>query len=199
MPRLSRAERDAFLTTPGVLMRIATVDAGGDAHVTPIWFIDEAGRLWFTPRAESAWLQHLRAHAGMACTIDEATLPYRKLVVEGEVSIVHDVGADGAGRDRYGRIAARYVPPRGAAAYPRDTIDQPRALCALTLAEATVRSWRMPQGVEPRSGIWRRRYDRPGSPYAAESADGRAGRGRDSDSGERRRRTGGDAVRPADQ
>ena len=174
MPPLTPAERDAFLDTPGVLMRIATVDAAGDPHVTPIWFIHEQGRLWFTPRAESAWLGHLRAHPRVACTIDEAAPPSRKLVVEGDAEIVHDLGADDVWRDRYRRIAERYVPPRGTAAYIRDTIDQPRALCALRLDGSTLRSWRMPLAGEPRSGIWHRRYYRPGSKYAAE-IDGSAG------------------------
>lgn len=174
MPPLTPAERVAFLDTAGVLMRIATVDAAGNPHVTPIWFVHEEGRLWFTPRAESAWLGQLRAHPRVACTIDEATLPYRKVVVEGEAEIVHDLGADDVWRDRYRRIAERYVPSRGAAAYIRDTIDQPRVLCTLRLEGSTLLGWRMPLAGEPRSGIWHRRYYRPGSQYASE-AGGSAG------------------------
>ena len=112
MPPLSSAERDLFLAAPGILMRIATVDHAGDPHVTPIWFIHEEGCIWFTPRKESAWLGHVRRHARVALTIDEEAHPYRKVVVEGEAQIVHDLGADDLWRDCYRRIAQRYVAPR---------------------------------------------------------------------------------------
>jgi len=169
MPPLTAAEQDAFLSAPGVLLRIATVDADGHPHVTPIWFIHEEGRIWFTPRAESAWLGHIRAHPRLALVIDEEAGPYRKVVVEGDAAIVHDLGEDDAWRDRYRRIARRYVPAEGAEAYIQNTIDQPRALCAVTLADAEVKTWRMPHGDEPRTGIWHRRYYAAGSKYASEA------------------------------
>ena len=169
MPPLTPAERNAFLDAPGVLMRIATVDAQGDPHVAPIWFLHEEGRLWFTPRAMSDWLTHIRAHPRIACAIDETATPARKLVVEGDAEIVHDLGGDDVWRDLYRRIAERYISPAAAAGYIRNTIDQPRALCALPLAAARIRSWRMPMGDEARSGIWHRRYYVPGSKYGAEA------------------------------
>ena len=61
------------------------------------------------------------------------------------------------------------MPPAGAEAYITNTIDQPRALMAVDLAEATVRSWRMPHEGEPRTGIWHRRYYVEGSKYAEEA------------------------------
>ncbi len=39
--QLSSQERAAFLTTPGILMRIATVREDGSPLVTPIWFCYE--------------------------------------------------------------------------------------------------------------------------------------------------------------
>ncbi len=150
-------------------MRVATVDAEGNPHVTPIWFIHEDGRIWFTPRKESAWLEHIRLHPRVALAIDEEAGPYRKVVVEGDAEIVHDLGQDDAWRDRYRRIAERYVPPEGAAAYIENTIDQPRALLAVTLAEADVKTWRMPQEGESNTGIWHRRYYVEGSKYAQEA------------------------------
>lgn len=169
MPPLTADEREAFLAEPGVLMRIATVDPQGDPHVTPIWFIHEEGRIWFTPRKESAWLEHIRSHPRVALAIDETAAPYRKVTVEGESIIVHDLGADDLWRDRYRRIALRYVPPPGAEAYITNTIDQPRALLSVDLARATVRTWRMPREGEPRTGIWHRRYYVEGSKYAREA------------------------------
>ena len=172
MPPLTTAERDAFLETPGVLLRIATVDEAGDPHVTPIWFIYEEGQVWFTPRKESAWLDRVRRHPRVAFTIDEEAHPYRKVVVEGDARVVHDLGADDLWRDRYGRIARRYVPPDAAEAYISNTIDQPRALLAVRLADAAVKTWRMPVQGESPTGIWHRRYYVEGSRYAEEAGRG---------------------------
>lgn len=169
MPPLTSIERDDLLATPGLLLRIATVDAAGNPQVTPIWFIYEDGRIWFTPRSESAWLEHIRTHPRIGAVIDETEIPYRKLVFEGDAEIVYDLGADDVWRDRYRRIAERYLSPKAAAAYISDTIDQPRALCAVTLADADTRGWRMPLGDEPHSGMWHRRYYGAGTKYGDES------------------------------
>jgi PPOX class probable F420-dependent enzyme len=159
MPKLRDAERDEFLrSTPGMIMNIATVDASGAPLVTPIWFVFEEGRIWFTPRQHSEWLQHLRHDPRVALSIDEPAIPYRKVVVRGRARIDHEVGEDARWRDRYRRIAQRYIPATDANAYVDGTDDQPRALCSVNLAEAEVRSWRMPVGDEAYDGIWARRY-----------------------------------------
>jgi hypothetical protein len=46
MPKLNLTERDAFLSEPGFIMDIATLDADGGPSVAPIWFIYEDGRIW---------------------------------------------------------------------------------------------------------------------------------------------------------
>jgi len=166
MPVLGESERDAFLREPGILMRIATVQPDGSPFVTPIWFLFEEGRIWFTPRAASAWLGHLRRDPRVALCIDEQPLPYRKVVIEGRAQIVHDLGEDARWRERYLRIASRYVPEAEARAYVEATIDQTRALLALPLAGSRVRSWRMPVGDEPGRGIWHERYYAAGSRLA---------------------------------
>jgi len=158
MPQLTAAERDAFLDEPGVLMRVAVVRADGSPLVTPIWFIHEEDAIWFTPRARSEWFECLRHDPRVALCIDEQPLPYRKVVVEGQAELVHDVGEDDAWRERYRRIARRYVPPAGADAYIRDTINEPRGLFRVQLADARVKSWRMPLESEDPSGIWHGRY-----------------------------------------
>ncbi len=158
MPRLKPTERDQFLAEPGIMMTIATVDSDGAPLVTPIWFVHEEGRIWFTPRQHSEWLKHLRNDSRVALCIDEQVMPYRKVVVRGRADIVHEVGNDDAWRDRYRRIAGRYIPADDANAYVDGTDDQPRALCAVDLAGAEVRSWRMPVAGEAYDGIWAKRY-----------------------------------------
>ena len=99
----------------------------------------------------------------MALTIDEEAHPYRKVTVEGVAELRHDVGEDDAWRDRYRRIAQRYVPEVAAEHYIQETIDQPRALLAVPLATSKVRTWRMPIEGEAYAGIWHERYYAPGS------------------------------------
>ena len=160
------AERDELLERRGVLCRIATVKPDGAPHVTPVWFVRDGGDICITPRKESAWLGHIRRDPRVALTIDEEGGQYRKVTVEGLARIAFDVGRDDEWRDLYRRIAKRYVPDDGAEHYIQETIDQPRALIAVSLADAKVRSWRMPVPGEAYDGIWHQRYYVPGSKLA---------------------------------
>jgi nitroimidazol reductase NimA-like FMN-containing flavoprotein (pyridoxamine 5'-phosphate oxidase superfamily) len=158
MPKLSSDERDQFLAEPGFMMDIATVDSAGAPLVTPIWYVHEDKRIWFTPRQHSEWLKNIRNDPRVALCIDEHVMPYRKVVVRGRAEVVHEIGNDDAWRDRYRRIAGRYIPVDDANAYVDGTDDQPRALCAVDLAAAEVRTWRMPVEGEAYDGIWAKRY-----------------------------------------
>jgi nitroimidazol reductase NimA-like FMN-containing flavoprotein (pyridoxamine 5'-phosphate oxidase superfamily) len=165
MPRLSQAERTEFLTTPGILMRIAVTRSDGSPLVTPIWFIYEDDAVCFTPRAQSEWFACLRRDARVALCIDEQPHPYRKVLVEGQAELVHDVGEDDVWRDLYRRIACRYVPPSAADAYVDNTIEQPRGLYKIALSNAKVTTWRMPLEGEDAMGIWHSRYYLPGTKF----------------------------------
>ena len=154
MPKMSHDETIAFLEEPGHLLRLGTMDADGLPRVAPIWF---------TPRAESVFLHNIRRDPRVGLSIDEEPLPYRKLTVQGSAEITNETGDDDAWRDLYRAIARRYVPVEAAEAYIEDTIDQPRALCAVDLATSKTSSWRMPAEGEPGTGIWARRYYVPGS------------------------------------
>ena len=86
MPRLTTAERAAFLAEPGVLMRIAVVRADGSPLVTPLWFIHEDDAIYFTPRAHSEWYGCLKRDPRVALCIDEQPLPYRKVTSKAKPS-----------------------------------------------------------------------------------------------------------------
>ncbi|HCU91041.1 MAG TPA: hypothetical protein DGR97_13910 [Gammaproteobacteria bacterium] len=158
MPKLKESERDTFLGEPGFMMNIATVDASGAPLSTPIWFVHEEGCIWFTPRQHSEWLENIRHESRIALCVDEQSMPYRKVVIRGNAELVYDVGNDDLWRDRYRRIAQRYIPLDDANAYVDGTDDQPRALCSLSLADSEVRTWRMPVEGEAYNGIWAKRY-----------------------------------------
>ena len=158
MPKLTDAERDAFLAERKVVMKIGVVRPDGSPYVTPLWFIHEDGAVWFTPRERSEWFDCLRRDPRCSLCIDEQPLPYRKVIVEGRAKLVHDVGEDDEWRDLYRRMAARYVPGKDAEAYVRNTIDERRGLFRVKLADAKVRTWRLPLKDEPGEGIWAKRY-----------------------------------------
>lgn len=167
MPSLTAAELDAFLAEPGHLLRIGTVDEDGTPRVVPTWFGHVDGDVLFTPRARSVFLANLRRDPRVGLSIDEDPLPYRKVTIQGSARLVHDCGADDEWRDRYRWIAKRYVPGDAADAYVNDTVDQPRALFAVSLSDSRVSSWRMPVGDEAPTGIWARRYYHEGTKMAA--------------------------------
>ncbi len=165
MPALTEAETNEFLSERGVLMRVAVVREDGSPLVTPIWFLHEDDAIYFTPRKRSEWFACLRRDARVALCIDEQPQPYRKVLAEGEAELVYDIGHDDLWRERYRRIARRYVPPEAAEAYLRNTIDQPRGLYRLPLGSAVVKTWRMPQAGEPGEGIWHHRYYEEGAAF----------------------------------
>ncbi|MEM7077398.1 MAG: pyridoxamine 5'-phosphate oxidase family protein [Pseudomonadota bacterium] len=165
MPTLNDEELNAFLTQRGILLRVAVVRADGSPLVTPIWFVFEDGAIYFTPREKSEWFNCLRREPRVALCIDDQELPYRKVIVEGSAELVHDVGNDDVWRDQYRRIANRYVDAEGAEAYVQNTIDQPRGLYRVVLADASVKTWRMPLQGEDGMGIWHERYYVPGTSF----------------------------------
>ena len=166
MPKLNRDERNEFLNTSGILMRIACARPDGSPLVTPIWFIHHDNAICFTPRAASEWFACLRQDPRVALCIDEQDLPYRKLIVEGEARLLYDLGEDDKWRDLYREIAKRYVPEDAAEAYVQNTIDQQRGLYSVALDSSTVKSWRMPLDDEPENGIWHQRYYAQGTKYS---------------------------------
>ena len=107
----------------------------------------------------------MRRDPRVALCIDESAIPYRKVIVEGSAELVHDVGEDDVWRDQYRRIAKRYVDNEGAEAYVQNTIDQPRGLYRVGLADMKVSTWRMPVEGEDGMGIWHGRYYVPGTQF----------------------------------
>jgi PPOX class probable F420-dependent enzyme len=171
VPRLTEPELADFLDERGHLLRLATVDADGMPRLVPVWFVHVDGEILFTPRADSVFLANLRRDDRIALSVDEDALPYRKLSVQGRARIVHEPGEDDQWRDVYRSIATRYIDADGADRYLGATRDQPRALVAVPLAGSRTSTWRMPVEGEAGTGIWARRYYRPGTRMAALADD----------------------------
>ena len=164
MPRMTSDEIDEYLAAPGRLVRIGTVDADGLPLVVPTWFVHDDGELLVTPRERSSWFANLRRDPRACFTIDGDGC---QVVVRGTCRTVYDVGHDDEWRDVYRRITTRYLPDAAADAYLHDTWDEPRALLALSLQQATVTTWRFPlREGEDWLDVWAPRYYHEGHPRA---------------------------------
>ena len=166
MPLLNDEERLKFLNQRGVLMRIACVRSDRSPLVTPVWFIHKEKAIYFTPRAESEWFGCLKADPRIALCIDEENLPYRKIIVEEKVTMIHDLGEDEIWRDLYTEMAERYIDPEFAREYVQNTMDQERALFRVPLTDENTKSWRMPLKCEDETGIWHQRYYAKGTKFS---------------------------------
>lgn len=158
MPVLSDADIEQFLAEPGHLMRLASVDAEGAPHIVPLWYLFEDDALYFTPRARAAWLQNLKGDPRIAVSIDEEEPPNRKVTARGEAVEVFSVGHEAEWRDRYRRLAGRYLSKENVDRYIENTREEPRPLMKLVLADAVVTSWRLPQRGEGARNSWADRY-----------------------------------------
>jgi nitroimidazol reductase NimA-like FMN-containing flavoprotein (pyridoxamine 5'-phosphate oxidase superfamily) len=158
MPGLSPDDVRAFLSEPGHLVRIATVDQDGAPSVVPAWFVFQKDRIYVTPRERSAWWAHIQNEPRVAMTIDEDAAPYRKVALRATATIDHRPGDDDAWRDLYRTIAKRYTPEVFATAYVNATIHEPRALISVPCDPASVTTWRMPLPGEDPAGVWADRY-----------------------------------------
>jgi len=124
--------------------RIATVDAGGWPHVTPVWyeFDETAGAFLVVGRARAAWVAHLRREPRVALHVaDDEHAQHTRVLVHGVAEMVEGPVAPAAS-PRLGaltdRLALRYLGPDGPA-YAARTADRPRVLVAIRPARC--RSW----------------------------------------------------------
>jgi nitroimidazol reductase NimA-like FMN-containing flavoprotein (pyridoxamine 5'-phosphate oxidase superfamily) len=168
MPKMTSAEVAEYLSAPGRLVRIGSVDAGGAPLVVPTWFVVEDGMFLVTPRERSSWFANLARDPRVCFTVDGDGC---QVVLRGSVTTVHGLGEDDAWRDVYRRITMRYLPEAAADAYLQDTWDEPRALLGLPIEAATITTWRFPFGSgEDWLDVWAPRYYHEGHPRAGKTS-----------------------------
>jgi len=90
---LSEDERWALLAD-NMVMRLATVDPHGLAHVVPIWYLPdrEEGAVFFSTPADSRKARDVEATPKASLTVDEGVQYFdlRAVVAEGDVAPVED-------------------------------------------------------------------------------------------------------------
>ncbi|MFF0494573.1 pyridoxamine 5'-phosphate oxidase family protein [Nocardia sp. NPDC004068] len=134
MRRLHDAEIEQLLSSDA-LARVATVDAEGFPHVTPLWFVWAAGTFYLTSYVGRPHLNRIARNPRVGLVIDvEAALrpdgerPNKQIRVIGDATVAPD--PDNVWTDR---IRAKYL----GATLPKGRAGRGRALVTLTPRELT--------------------------------------------------------------
>lgn len=136
---LSDPSTAAFLSQPGLLMRLGTVGRDGFPHVTPVWYIYQQGLFFVTTGADRVKARNMLDNPRIGFAIDSDVRPYRGLSATGTARLV----AEGeAARALTRRIAARYVPAARLEAMVDSLMQAPRVVFAIDPRHVTrMGSW----------------------------------------------------------
>ena len=114
-----------FLERP-LLMRLATLGADGYPQVTPVWFVQDGGRLYVSTEKERTKHRNMLRDPRVGASID-ADHPYRGVSVKG-IAHLHEEHIDA----RVRQIVARYVPAIELDALVNWLFKGPRVLIEIT-------------------------------------------------------------------
>ena len=144
--RLSGEALSTFLGQ-GIICRLACLDGDGWPYIVPVWFHYADNGFYVIPRERSIWASYLKKDPRVSLAIDEATPPYRKVLVKGSAELVHGPIVDGAWVSIATEMSYRYLGEHGPD-YLVPTLHEPRWLFVIRPARMT--TW---QGVD-----WATRY-----------------------------------------
>ena len=106
MRELDRQETYAFLAEASRTGKLATVRSDGRPHTAPIWFVVDGDDLVFMTMETSVKARNMRRDPRVALSVDDQVFPYTHVIVEGTVTMTHEVDK----LEWSTRIARRYVP-----------------------------------------------------------------------------------------
>lgn len=99
-----------FLNRP-LLMRLATLGADGYPQVTPVWYLQESGRLYTSTQRDRVKYRNMSRDRRVGASIDDDAQPYRGVSIKG-IATFHEPGEPGFdARGMVRRIVARYTSP----------------------------------------------------------------------------------------
>ncbi|MGH2689785.1 MAG: PPOX class F420-dependent oxidoreductase, partial [Actinomycetota bacterium] len=102
--KMTREEIRAFLVTGTRTGKLATVDASGQPHVVPIWFVLDGDDVVFTTGEDTVKGRNLQRDPRVAMVVDDERPPFAYVQVRGRATI-----GDGDLLHWATRIAARYM------------------------------------------------------------------------------------------
>lgn len=90
-------ERDDFLATESTC-RVATVDAEGQPHVSPLWYVWDGSALWLCSLARSRRMADLATNSRVGVVVDAGGEygELRGVEIRGDATVVGDVPWSGA-------------------------------------------------------------------------------------------------------
>jgi len=108
--RLSKAEWGRFLRGRHVAV-LATIGAGGEPVLTPIWYLYRDGKILMRTGKLSAKAKNVQRDPRVTVCVQDERPPYRSVTIHGSVSV--EAAEQGLGA----KIARRYLGAIGGAAY----------------------------------------------------------------------------------
>ena len=108
---MSEQEREELLKEPNVAV-LATVGSGDRAHAAPIWYLYEEGVFIMSTGRGSQKHRNVEAHPEVTLVVDDRTIPYYAVMVQGRAEIGPRLKDD----DRL-KMAVRYLGEELARAY----------------------------------------------------------------------------------
>jgi PPOX class probable F420-dependent enzyme len=121
---LTIAERDEFLASGAIFAKIATMMEDGSPVVSPVWYEwePEAETFLIVSKERTSLVRNLRRDQRCGLLVDNPTLPYMRVSVQGRVEFL-DPDFDWVTPAK--RMALRYLGPEGLA-YAESTFHFPR-------------------------------------------------------------------------
>lgn len=104
-------EAAKVLLAEPVIADLATVDAGGTPHLTPVWVDVEGGNVVINAAEGRAKVHNMRRSPKVAVSVVDPQNPFRALALQGTVIDITDHDAD----DHIDRLAHKYL---GVEVYP---------------------------------------------------------------------------------
>lgn len=113
-----QAEREHFLRQPHLAV-LATIDADGRPHAMPIWYLYEGGLFLMSAGRNSRKHRNVTRNPLATLVIDQRTLPYRAVMVQGTVEIGPRLDLDARLR-----LAKRYLGDEQGQVYVESHLDE---------------------------------------------------------------------------
>ena len=141
MARLTTEELDEFLSQPH-LAHLVTLRASGTAHVAPVWFLWDAGRVYVMADADAVKVRNIRRNPAVAVCVATPGRPYSFVTIEGTA----DTGAEGM-EAMVHRICVNYDGPERGPEFARELLGDER-MTLITITPDRIISWKDDGGEE---------------------------------------------------
>lgn len=119
---MTDAERDEFLRSGAIFLKIATTNEEGWPMVSPVWYEWDGSSFLVVGKERTSYIRNLRRDPRCGVLVDNPALPYRRISVQGVAEFLPD---DFDWQPPARRMVVRYIGEEGLA-YAEATFDFPR-------------------------------------------------------------------------